>query len=60
MSINVKKKYSECNWRFDTREGKKMKYTFANTTAQREQKLNPHANTPAAVKMNENNPNCTF
>ena len=33
-----------------------MKYVFANTTAQREEKLNPHANTPAAVKMNEINP----
>jgi len=33
-----------------------MKYVFANTTAQREKKLNPQANTPAAVKMNEINP----
>jgi len=33
-----------------------MKYVFANTTAQREKRLNPHANTPAAVKMNEINP----
>ena len=33
-----------------------MKYVFANTTAQREKKLHPHANTPAAVKMNEINP----
>jgi hypothetical protein len=33
-----------------------VKYVFANTTAQREKKLNPHANTPAAVKMNEINP----
>jgi len=33
-----------------------MKYVFANTTAQREIRLNPHANTPAAVKMNEINP----
>jgi hypothetical protein len=38
------------------REGKKVKYVFANTTAQREEKLNPHANTPAAIKMNEINP----
>ena len=33
-----------------------MKYVFANTTAQREEKLNPQANTLAAVKMNEINP----
>jgi hypothetical protein len=32
-----------------------MKYAFANTTAQREQKLNPHANNPASVKMTEIN-----
>jgi len=32
-----------------------VKYIFANTTAQREKKLNPHANTTAAVKMNEIN-----
>jgi hypothetical protein len=33
-----------------------VKYVFANTKAQREKKLNPHANTPATVKMNEINP----
>jgi hypothetical protein len=33
-----------------------VKYVFANTTAQRGKKLNPHANSPAAVKMNEINP----
>jgi hypothetical protein len=33
-----------------------VKYVFANATAQREKKLNPHANTLAAVKMNEINP----
>jgi hypothetical protein len=33
-----------------------VKCVFANTTAQREKKLNPHANTPAAVKMNKINP----
>jgi hypothetical protein len=33
-----------------------VKYVFANTTAQREERLNPHANTPTAVKMNEINP----
>jgi hypothetical protein len=43
-------------WRHKEREGKKVKYVFANATAQREKKLNPHANTPAAVKMNEINP----
>ena len=43
-------------WRFEAREGKKVKYVFANTTEQREKKLNPHANTPAAVKMTEINP----
>ena len=32
-----------------------MKYILANITAQRE-KLNPHANTSVAVKMNEINP----
>ena len=32
-----------------------MKYILANITAQRE-KLNPHANTPVAAKMNEINP----
>ena len=31
-----------------------MKYVFANTTAQRGKKLNPHANSPA--KKNEINP----
>ena len=43
-------------WRFEAREGKKVKYVFANTMTQRGTKLNPHANTPAAVKMNEINP----
>jgi hypothetical protein len=33
-----------------------VKYVFANTMAQREKQLNPHANTPAALKMNEINP----
>jgi len=33
-----------------------VKHVFANTTAQREKKLNPDANTPAAKKMNEINP----
>jgi hypothetical protein len=56
LCIKVKKKYSEWIWRFDAREGKKVKYIFANTTAQREKKLNPHANTPSAVKLNEINP----
>ena len=42
-------------WQFEAREGKKVKYVFANTTAQREN-LNPHVNTLAAVKMNEINP----
>jgi hypothetical protein len=37
-------------------EGKKVKYVFANTTAQRENKLNPRANTPAVVNMHEINP----
>ena len=36
IRIKVKKKYSEWIWRFDAREGKKVKYVFANTTAQRE------------------------
>ena len=35
---------------------KKVKYVFANTTAQGEKKLNHHANTSAAVKMNKINP----
>jgi hypothetical protein len=39
--------------RFQAREGKKVKYVFANITAQMEKKLNPHANTPAVVKTNE-------
>ena len=43
-------------WRFEARKGKKVKYVFTNTTTQREKKLNPHANTPIAVKMNEINP----
>jgi hypothetical protein len=30
-----------------------VKYVFANTTSQSERKLNPHANTPAAVQMIE-------
>ena len=33
-----------------------MKYVYANITALRGKKLNPHANTPAAVKMNDVNP----
>ena len=33
-----------------------MKYVIANTTAQGEKMLNPHANTPTVVKMNEINP----
>ena len=33
-----------------------MKYIFATTTAQREKRLNRHANTLEAVKMNEINP----
>jgi hypothetical protein len=56
LCIEVKKKYSESIWRFEAREGKKVKYVFANTTAQRENRLNRHANTLAAVKMNEINP----
>jgi hypothetical protein len=39
-------KYSEWIWWFEAREGKKVKYVFANTTAQREKKWNPlHRNT---------------
>jgi hypothetical protein len=41
---------------FEAREGKKVKYVFANTTAEGKKKLNPHANTPASVNMNEINP----
>jgi hypothetical protein len=33
-----------------------VKYVFANTTVQRENKLIPHANTPAAIKIYEINP----
>jgi hypothetical protein len=33
-----------------------VKYIFATTTAQREKRLNRHANTLEAVKMNEINP----
>ena len=37
LRIKVKKKYSECIWRLEAREGKKkVKCVFANTTAQRE------------------------
>ena len=39
LRIKVKKKYSEWIWWFDARESKKVKYVFANTTAQREKKL---------------------
>ena len=56
LCIKVKKKYSESIWRFEAREGKKVKYIFATTTAQREKRLNRHANTLEAVKMNEINP----
>jgi len=42
--------------RFEARKGKNVKYVFANTTAQTGEQLNPHANTPAAVNMNEINP----
>jgi len=56
LRIKVKMKYSEWIWRFEAREGKKVKYVFANTTTQREKKVNHHANTPAAVKMNKINP----
>jgi hypothetical protein len=55
---------------FASGEGKKVKYGFVNTTAEGKKlnpllrntsvtlrmKLNPDANTPAAVKMNEINP----
>jgi ubiquitin C-terminal hydrolase len=33
-----------------------VKYVYANITALRGKKLNPHANTLAAVKMNDVNP----
>ena len=56
LCIKVKKKYFELIWRFEAREGKKVKYVFANTTAQRDKRLNRHANTLAVVKINEINP----
>jgi hypothetical protein len=34
----------------------KLRYSSLRCPAQREKKLNTHANTPAAVKMNEINP----
>jgi hypothetical protein len=36
LRIKVKKKYSEWIWRFEARDGKQVKYVFANTTAQSE------------------------
>jgi hypothetical protein len=56
--------FSSLDWYFSqislpkAREGRKVKQVFANTTAQREKKFNPHANTPAAIKMkiHENTP----
>ena len=56
LHIKVKKKYYELIWRFEAREGEKVKYVFANNTAQREKRGNSHANTPVAVKMNEISP----
>ena len=52
LHIKVKKKYSEWIWQFEALEGKKVKYVFA-IPWHREEKLNPHANTQEAEKMNE-------
>jgi hypothetical protein len=41
---------------FQACDGKKVKYVFANTTAEREYKVNLHANTPKPEKMSEINP----
>jgi hypothetical protein len=43
LHIKVKKKYSECIWWFESCEGIKVKYDFANTTAERAKlnKINP-------------------
>jgi hypothetical protein len=52
LRIKVKKKYSEWIWRFESCEGIKVKYIFA----EMEKKSNPYANTPAAEKINKMNP----
>ena len=51
LRIKVKKKYSDWIWRFEKRQCKKSEIRYKG-----EKKLIPHANTPAAVKMNEINP----
>ena len=56
LRIKVKKKYPEWIWRFEAREGKKSEIRFRKYHGTEENKLNPHANTLAAVKMNEINP----
>ena len=37
LRIKVNKKYSDLIWGFEAREGKKVKYVFANTTAEGKQ-----------------------
>jgi hypothetical protein len=46
LRIKVKKKYSEWIWRFEAREGKKVKYVFANTVAQRGVKVKSSCKIP--------------
>ena len=50
LRIKVMKKYSEWIWRFEAREGKTVKYIFANTTAQREQKVKSSCKYPGSEK----------
>jgi hypothetical protein len=59
LRIKIKKKYFEWIWRFEAREGRKVKQVFANTTAQRENKFNPHANTSTAIKMKIHEQKCS-
>jgi hypothetical protein len=51
LRIKIKKNYSEWIWRLGAREGKKSEIRFRKYHGTERKKLNPHANTPAAVKM---------
>jgi hypothetical protein len=50
LCIKVKKKYSEWIWRFEAHEGKKVKYFFANTIAQRGKKIKSSCKYPGSSK----------
>ena len=54
LRIKVKKKYSEWIWRFEAREGKKVKYVFTNTTAQKKKKVKSSCKYPSSGKNERN------